>query len=170
MKIEEAIQKVTDTIRRDIPRVIGNEAVNFVLDNFQRQGFQGESFVPWKKRKKETAKTRGKPVLTGSSALKRSIFVKKADEQEVIVGPDGNLPYARIHNEGGTITQAARSETFTRNRKKSGRFKKGTKPGRGFTFRQHTITIPQRQYIGDSPVLRERIKNACINTLKNVLK
>jgi phage gpG-like protein len=73
----------------------------------------------------------------------------------VAIGTDSR--YGRIHQLGGTITQGARSELFTRNRRKSGAFKKGTKEGRGFTFGERKIAIPARPYLGISKADGEEI-------------
>jgi len=50
---EEAFQKVQDHIAqtiKELPPIIGEEAVNFFIDNFDQQGWQGDSFEPWQKR------------------------------------------------------------------------------------------------------------------------
>lgn len=173
MTVDEAIEKVVATVKI-LPPLIGNEAVNFFKDNFRKQGWQGETFKPWLKRRHETKKTNGRPILIQSGALERSIQVKSNSENSTTVGTDGNIPYARIHNEGGQIKQAARSETFVRGRLKKGphkgRFKKGTTSGKGFTFKERTINMPQRQFMGDSPVLRDRIKKLCIDEFTKALK
>lgn len=172
MKIEEIITKLKSFI--DVyPQLVGNEAVNFFKDNFKKQGWQGETFEKWPARKKNE-KGPIRPILIKNRTLEQSIQRKLTTPNEVIVGTAGQIPYARIHNEGGQIHQAARSETFVRNRYKKkpmkGKFRKGTKPGRGFTFGERTINMPKRQFIGDSPVLRERLKKMAIDEIKNALK
>lgn len=65
------------------------------------------------------------------------------------------LPYARIHQEGGEIHFAARSENFRRRRfvrgEKKGQFKRGTEAGRGFTRRAYTVRMPARPSIVFQP-------------------
>jgi phage gpG-like protein len=136
--------------------------VNFFTDSFKKQGWEDESFEPWKKRKKETNKTKGRAILIETSKMMRSIHIGSTEQNRVTVVNDD--PKARIHNYGGTITQAPRSETFQRNRLKrganKGRFKKGTKAGKGFTFKARKITIPQRKFMGRSQALVQRLKEA----------
>ena len=173
MTIDDAIARITETVRTLSPK-IGNEAVNFFKDNFRKQGWQGATFQPWPKRKHETKKSKGRPILIQSGAMERGIQVKEATEESTTVGTDGNIPYSRIHNEGGQIVQAARSETFVRNRLKKGarkgRFASGVTTGQGFTFKERIINIPQRQYMGDSPVLRDRIEKIAIEELKKAIQ
>ena len=100
-----------------------------------------------------------------------------------------DVPYAEIHNNGGEIKQASRSETFLRNRHKEtvyykkgknagimkqmkGQFAKGTTAGKGFTFAERTIKIPRRQMLptddSDSPVLRAAIERDLRTELQNL--
>jgi len=171
VKIELFIQRLLNLVEQ-LPPIIGNEAVNFYKDNFRLQGWQGQTFQPWPKRKRETRLTLGKPILIQSGALERSIQVKQVSPQRVVVGTSSTIPYARIHNEGGTIIQAPRSETFVRPRyqrgRKKGKFQPGKLPGRGFTYGQRVIHIPKRQFMGDSPVLRRRIQQAITQEIKKI--
>ncbi|SFV32297.1 phage virion morphogenesis protein [Thermoflavifilum thermophilum] len=173
MKTDAFINRVLGLIRQ-LPPIIGNEAVNFFKTNFRLQGWQGQTFEPWPKRKRETKRSLGKPILIQTGALERSIQVKQVSQNAVVVGTSSAIPYARIHNEGGTIVQAPRSETFIRNRYKrgvkKGKFQPGKIPGRGFTYGQRIIHIPRRQFMGDSPVLRAEIQKRIIQEVKQFIK
>lgn len=158
-----------NAIAAGLPQVLANYAVNWTLDNFASQGWENGR-QPWAKRKRETRKTRGRSLLIASGALRRSIQVIDVDSSltgDRLIATFGSrgIAYARIHNEGGTITQAARSNNYTLGRytrgKKKGAFKKGklkpTGPGAGgrFSFKERNINIPRRQFIGASPILRQ---------------
>jgi phage gpG-like protein len=141
---------------KGLPVVIKNAAVNYSLDAFKSQSWEG---TKWPGRKKN-GKRPGRSLLVDTGRLKRSIgaFSRVESEKRIIWGTD--VPYARVHNDGGTITQAQRSETFTRNRgrgKRKNRFAKGTKKGRGFTFKERNISMPRRQFIGNTPAFRAHI-------------
>jgi phage gpG-like protein len=131
-----------------LPIIVGNVAVNFVLDNFKRQGFLGNTFQPWAKRKEGWKKDRrsGRNILIGIGRLRRSIRVTYVAIDAVAIGTD--VPYAKAHNEGLRIGQIQTVKGFTR---KS-----------GSEVKQHTRrinqNIPRRQYMGDSPYLRADIK------------
>ena len=134
------------------PREIGAIAVKHFKGNFRRQGFDG---TKWAARKKEARKSSGRAILIRSARLRNSIRVVRADLRGIVIGTD--VPYARIHNEGGTINQPSRSEIFKRNRyvkgRKKGMFARGVSAGRGFTYKQRVIRIPKRQFIGESKEL-----------------
>lgn len=144
-----------------LPLVLANAAVNWTLENYKKQQWEGS---PWPGRKRKTAKTTGRALLVQSGRLRRAIQVV-GDHSFGVLG----VPYARIHNEGGAINKAARSEIFVRNRYKRGpkskmfggmgAFKKGVTKGRGLSFKEHTINMPKRKFIGNSPQLREYLIN-----------
>lgn len=102
----------------------------------------------------------------GSQMVRSSNLVNSIQEGEisphrvVITAGDSKTPYARIHNEGGVIQRAARSETFRRNRYKrglkKGRFQRGNTAGQGFTFKAYSIRMPQRQFIGHTNGIYKR--------------
>ena len=148
--------------------ILVNEAVLWTQANFKKQQWDGKA---WPVRKKESRLSRGKSLLIGKGRLYRAIQVVD-DHSFGVLG----VPYARIHNEGGTITQAARSNNFVQNRfkrgTKKGKFKRGKlSPAGGagggrMSFKQRIIHIPQRRFIGNSPALRQHL----INKAKNYLK
>jgi phage gpG-like protein len=94
-------------------------------------------------------KKHGGQTLLLSGRLMKSITIPEVTPTGFTLG--SNLPYARAMQEGAEIKIAARSETFQRNRyvrgDKKGKFKRGTKEGRGFTIGAYTIDIDPRPYI-----------------------
>ncbi len=97
----------------------------------------------WLPVKRPSPKARG--VLRVSDQLRDSIRFQLMGNNAVAIGT--NKVYAAIHQFGGTIVRGARSELFVRNRVNN-RFAKGTTAGRGFTFKNHSIGIPARPYLG----------------------
>ena len=142
-----------------LPKVFGNEAVNFFTDSFNKQGWEDRSLSPWVPRKK-TKKGTGRAILVETGKMRRAIKIGSTGPTRVTIVNDD--PKARIHNNGGKIVQQPRSETFQRNRfkkgSKKGKFKKGTSAGRGFTFKARTINIPQRKFMGHSYALVQRLR------------
>ncbi len=65
-----------------------------------------------------------------------------------------DVPYAAIHNEGGTIKIPAQEKVLHFNRK--GRFSKMAKAkyAQKVMIPAHTVKIQQRQFMGDSKTLR----------------
>ena len=61
------------------------------------------------------------------------------------------MPYAKIHNEGGTIKTTQNVKPFSRTVKGKSQNVKGF-------GRKVNTTIPQRQFIGDDPQLKNAIE------------
>jgi phage gpG-like protein len=143
------------------PHIIAETAVEYFQERFTQENWDG---VAWTRRKDK------KPhrLLMKSRNLFRSIHPSEVTPELVrIRAGSPQVPYAQIHNEGGVIQKAARSETFVRNRYTKGPkskafggmglYKKGTKAGKGLTFKAHAVTMPKRQFMGVSAALNTRI-------------
>jgi phage gpG-like protein len=159
------------------------EGVNFFKGNFDRQSFLNEKLEWWVGRKND--KTPGRKILIGpgSGRLKRSV-------RKVIIGMTikwvSDVPYAKIHNEGGTIsaTQSVRAHVrkiasrsiFSTHRGETGRRSskiKIVKSAQGIAFvKAHSRTvntkIPQRRFIGYSVVLMDIISNIYQTKMKRL--
>lgn len=140
---------------KDIPRIAGVEAERFFKDSFRRQGWHDKVFTPWKARggartRALGEKRQGRAVLIKSGALRRSVRVIRIGANFVIVG--SSLPYAQIHNEGGTITGTHSVRAHKR---------RGRKGAGEFPVQAHSRTvntkIPRRRFIGNSMALNLEI-------------
>lgn len=144
-KSEALISAFQKFAQDDALRIIETEALNHFNDSFTYQGFTDKSLVKWPKRK--APKRKGKPI-TGKSLERwkekdqgRAILVSHANDTkgthlkdsitgEIIPGKvtiTVDKPYAQVHNDG---LQAGRPPGFT---------------------------MPQRQFIGPSEKLEEKI-------------
>lgn len=157
--MSEFINKLNNVSRaiERMPQRIAVVAVNFSKERFIRKNWVDRSRKPWKKRLR---KDRGS-LMVRIGRLKRSIRKLKVTRNYIIIGTD--VPYARIHNEGGTIKKNARVREHKRKRK-----------GRVSTVKAHTrkmnITLPPRQFIGESAVLARRIERQVERDIKTALK
>ena len=156
-------------ITKDLPGYIGTEAVRFFKGSFDRQGFIDESYERWKPRKAGARRNKGRKILVDRATLKRSIRITNKTSNSVTVGT--NLPYARIHNEGGTIKANARVKAYRRKIKQA--FGKKLKKMVIAQVREHTrkmnLTIPQRQYIGNSLFFERRMEMQLTYRIKQAL-
>jgi phage gpG-like protein len=120
-------------------REIRTMLASSVIENFRVGGRP-----PWQPSLR--VKKHGGQTLLLSGRLMKSLSLPQIEGSSIVWG--SNLRYFRIHQLGGEIEQAPRSELFLRNRftknEKRGQFKKGTKPGRGFTFGNRKIIIIPR--------------------------
>lgn len=165
-QFEQKLQRVNQRLSK----IIGTEIINSATDNFRTESFEGKK---WKARKDKSNKR--KLLIGKTGQLWRSPRIVMSSLNRVEVGSD--LPYADIHNRGGNINRAARSELFVRNRHSRGKlgkmfggmgaFRKGTTPGKGLEFKAYTITIPQRQFLGVGIKLKRKLEKTIKEEILN---
>ena len=175
---EKPLQQLELTIRQIKPELIdgiGVEALRFIDDNFRMGGFQGDTFKPWVPAKKPNYPRPHKTLIL-TATLRRS-FIKTDGPDSVTIHND--LPYAQIHNDGGVINipsrgailnytgpngklKLAKTQTQAQQRRTTAQ-RRGTVPA-------HGINMPQRQMIGDSPVLTKRCQTMIIRKATDAFK
>ncbi len=96
-KITNDLQRRVNQLIKETLKDIRTEALDEFDRNFEREAFFNEK---WTRRKFNDDKSRGLLVQTGN--LRRSITGRITSRDSVVI--ETTEPYARIHNEGGTIT------------------------------------------------------------------
>ncbi len=141
-------KKITDDLQRRINLLIKEtlkdikvEALDEFDRNFEREAFFNEK---WARRKYNDDENRGLLIRTGN--LRRSITGRVTDRDSVVI--ETTQPYAKIHNEGGTIT-------VTRKMKKY------------FWWKYITITGSKRMKAGIPITYSERFSRKKDGTLRN---
>lgn len=99
------LQKRIDRYISKTLKDIKVEAADEFDRNFNRQAFFNEK---WARRKYNDDESRG--LLVQSGTLRRSIVAKVTDRDSVLF--QSAVPYAKIHNEGGTITVTSRMKKY----------------------------------------------------------
>lgn len=164
-------------LRQSLPTLVGNEAVNFYKRSFKRQGFIDERFERWKKRKEGDGKNRKRrAILIKTGRLRRSIRVTSKSTNYVTIGTD--VPYAKIHNEGGRINKEVRVREHKRRARgtstRTARKSKSRSPAASITVSAHkrkmNTTIDQRQFIGESKFFNKRIRRKVSVKLRDIFK
>ena len=124
-------------------------------------------FLPWVKRKDDLSHK----LLQQSLALKGSVKIETATLEKIEISVGAGLPYAAIHNEGGTITVKVTDKMrkyfwfmFKKTEDEKWKWMALTKE------ENFTIKIPKRQFIGESDVLNKKLDNMFINTIHNYFK
>ena len=135
------------------------EAERFFKQRFIRKNWLDQSPEPWEPRKR---KAPGSLMIgKGSGRLKKSIRRINVTRNSVTIGTD--VPYAQIHNEGGTINKIVTVKAHSRKRK-----------GRSENVKSHrrkmNITMPKRQFIGESKMLLHRIERMVEVELFRILR
>lgn len=155
MKALEQLESRLRTLMPDIPKIAGNEIINFSLDNFRRQGFLGSTFQRWPARKTTAWGKRrndnSRAILVKTGRLKRATRIIQADWNQVKAIND--TPYARTHNEGLQLGIIQKVRSYNRIGKK-----------KTTVVREHSRKInqktPKRTFLADSPYLRNSIRRA----------
>jgi phage gpG-like protein len=172
----------------------GNTAKNFFVESFRKQGWDDRSVTKWEKRKKVERKGRGskktaaelgtvrsvkagRAILVKSGDLRRSIIRHNANRAAMSIKITSDLPYSKIHNEGGVINKSATGGKILSFDKK-GRFAKSrTEKQRGrVSYQQkvnigaYTIKIPPRKFMGESFNLNNKVKQVIIKRLNKVFE
>lgn len=147
----------------DMPRLIGNAAVSMVNQNFRDAGWRDGGLKPWKKTKRQMGKGKGSqylPLHSSREHLSRSTQYKKTGPGEVTIS--NPVPYASVHNDGfeGNVNVKAHKRTISKGKNKGDKYSV-----RAFSRRMY---IPQRQFMGESRELNEKIENIIRNTFKNI--
>lgn len=174
-KLEEKKIKIGSTLPpNDLTKDISKTMYDSTMDVFAQEG---PGWTPLSKRtlKQRLAQGFGAgPVLDrkrGRLGLKGGI-IEAYDDSKAIVGVRAGIPYARIHQLGGTITRYPYSSTVALRKTKEGktRFAKKThKQKREVRFtvsKAFTINIPARPYL----VFTAALKKSILNIAKNYFK
>lgn len=190
-------KRITDDLQRRINRLVRRTLDNIRVEaaeefdrNFEREAFFTEK---WARRKHNDDQSRGLLVRTGN--LRRSITAEVTDRDSVVFS--SALPYARIHNEGGTITVTRKMKAYfwwryhtltggtaadgfsNRLQRKRDGTPRNNRKNRALTAEAEfcramalkkagsKITIPKRQFIGNHPDLEKLLKEIFYENAKN---
>ena len=126
---------------RTLPIKVGAVAKKHFRENFLKGGFVDNGLQEWKPAKRLSSKYGDKKNKTLMSSRNHLYNNTKDIPQKGGVKIENRTPYAAAHNEGTT--------TAGKNR---------------------NVTIPRRQFIGDSAELTEKIKEAIKKEMDKILK
>lgn len=176
---EQKRKEFEDYRRNKWPRIAGEIAQAHFQDNFRRGGhLTGGTLHPWPKTKRQMANT-GKaanshgPLLSERKVLMKSIRYTTSDAR-VRVFTD--IPYAGIHNFGGTInirptvTPKMRRFAWAMYHKTKGKDKNEFNVWKALALTKKkkldiTVKIPQRMFLNNAPEIHEAIELAAVNQI-----
>lgn len=184
-ELERRISRFIELTLKDIRVELADEFDR----NFEREAFFSEK---WARRRYNDDESRGLLVSTG--ALRRSVdlkknpgFAKVTDHDSVVF--ETTVPYAKIHNEGGTIPvtrkmkgyfwikyrEAMAQRTFKRNGsqrndKKNRGINSAAEFYRAMALKKvgSKIIIPKRQFIGRHPDMEQLLHDIALANAKEV--
>jgi len=179
--------------QREIMVLLPNQAQNYFLSSFKKQGFDGQQWKEVKRRepgekaykypKKKGLQRRTSPILVGAGYKVRGGTLRRAvSNMARTTQTNGNgfrmivdLPYAKIHNEGGTINKSATSRAMNFNvNMRTGRSKFSTAKGANFqqdvNIGAHSINMPKRQFVGQTAELTRMQTQLITKTIDRIWK
>lgn len=178
-KALQEVQRIVDSYIRDaFPRKSGKVAVDHFHENFDNEGYMDGGLHKWKdpkrKRQKGKAATQYKTLHSGRNNLRNSIRYDVEAGKSII---RTDVEYAAIHNYGGDIThpisrkqRVKAMETHIRRTGTQHRSKNSMWKGLALTGRtSYVIRMPQRQFIGPSGELTEKLREMVEKDLDKLL-
>lgn len=96
-----ALDRRIASVKRSLPTEIAATGTRFFVENFDKQGFQDATLVPWSPRKNNSQA--GRKILIKSGRLRRAVnrSVREKTYRRVIWRiTSSEVPYAARHNDG----------------------------------------------------------------------
>lgn len=174
-------KELHDLMRSKMPVLAGNIAKRHIEDDFRKGGFTHNGFRKWKETRRQ--KSGGKdadsqygPLLSGRPHLSGSIEFTPADGRVTVFT---RVPYAAIHNRGGTthptVTPKMRRFAWAQHYREAGQDKKKDTFWKRLALTKKTklnVTIPQRQFMPEDkpgPELEKKIADKLEQEIRKVI-
>lgn len=160
--IQEVEKRMKEAVK-DLPQIMGNQALIFARQNFSQGGFTDTGFQKWRKRKNPTkwgeVPRPNRALLIDSARLKNSGRISHTTHNGV--GLIWDVPYAKAHNNG--VNGIGRIQTVKAFIRKNGSKVKQHE-------RRITQRTPKRQFIGRSQVMSQNILRHSLTHINKKLK
>lgn len=151
----QQLDKLVVTLRQKTAQVVAEKAVAYYKQSFSRKSWEGQ---PWKAAKKEPA--RGSLMVRSSKLMNSIRPVLVTPERIRIRAGSPQVPYAQIHQEGGTINHPGGTPYFFDKAKNKAVFVSKKNGANLPVTKPHKITMPRRQYMGTGSVFAAYITDA----------
>jgi phage gpG-like protein len=160
-------QQIGKQLILDAQTIAEVEMINFVLSNFERQGFLDNSITPWAERKDNSDSDRA--LLVKNNTLIDSFSISESSIKMVKLS--SSAAHAKIHNEGGIlnipITKKSRLFFWAKYKETGNSMYKGMALTKKIHF---TVTIPKRQFMGESIYFNNLIDTKFIKMIERRFK
>lgn len=175
-------------IKKTMPVRVANATKNYFVKSFTEQSFDGQTWQEVQRRisgtnankyAKPASKTRSILIQSGKlrRAVSTSLRLATFDKIEFLID-GGTIPYAKIHNDGGTINKKESEKvlhfkakgTNIASKKMFGTFSKANKADYGMKVKvsAHDIVIPKRQFIGNTKELRKKQMDIIVKEIDSI--
>ena len=169
-KFDAKLARLQRTLVSVVPKRVAAVAERHFKESFRQQGFTDSSFSRWRPTKNGKANR----TLKKSGRLMNSVRVAHATWNRIQVVAGGqHVPYAKIHNEGGTIhRQATRRAHFRK--KHMANTRRGTVMRNATMVRRHQVMmnthIPKRQFMGRSRAMELKMRSVVLKSIQTVMQ
>lgn len=178
-----SIPKFKEKPAIELSKQLSHSMYNDVMENFAQQGPGWAPLKPATKKQRLRQGFGEAPILDrkrGNLGLRLGV-IESATNDNAIVGVREGVPYARIHQLGGTITRHPFSSWVHLRTNKAGKLLKQTsypnlarfsrkkhkqKVTRKFTSKGYSIVIPARPYMRFTEELKEKLKRVVFSFFK----
>lgn len=155
--------EVAKKLIRDAQTIAEVEMINFIMGNFEKQGFMNGSLEAWEVRKGGT--DTGRAILKKTGELQDRISISSSSTKRVVA--TAAAPYAKIHNEGGILKIPVTAKMkkwfwymFKRTRNQQYKAMALTKKA------YFEIRIPKRQFMGESVTFNKTIETKFLRMIE----
>lgn len=192
-QLELKRKDIEHLLRKKMPVLAGRIAKNHFQDNFKQGGFVNDGLHPWQKSKRLTSGSKSAAGNYGTLLSSRNYLFNEIKDypQDGRVIIRNAVPYAAIHNYGGTVsptvTPKMRRFAWAKFYEETGQKKGMNKADRqsavknasseanmwkslALTKKQKlTIHMPMRMFIGESKELTEKVNDKLVSELEKIL-
>lgn len=177
-KFDQQLQAIINKIDRKIdlvPQLVAETALEHFQNALIKKEWDSKPYEPFKNKKREPS--RGSLMMRSNNLFRTLKIVSVTSNRATLSAGSSRVPYARVHNEGGTIHREARTAIVTHKKFTKGKFRGKTLFARNnekASFSQkasvsaYSVTMPKRQFMGKSPALLRDIKNRFKTNFKNL--
>ena len=163
---------IASKIKGEAARYAAVEAKKFFKECFVKGGWTDKSFQAWEARKSPV----GRKLMYNEGSLMNSISTFQQTDDLVETG--SKSVYARIHNDGGTITVTPKMKKFfwrkyyelAGSRRKNAGTAAEFYRGMALMRVGSKIKIPQRKFIGESATFMQQLDEWLKNTIETSIK
>ena len=171
-KLKKLKTEIDNFVANTAPTIVGKNAVDYFKENFRKGAFDGKK---WKAPLRldengQFASQKYGPLLSATDELMNSITYQ-ALPGKVIISTD--KVYARIHNEGGTITVPVteKMRKFAWAKHYETKQKESKWKWMALTQKESLkINMPRRQFIGVTPELTDILEKKLSDYLTKIIK
>lgn len=192
-QLELKRKEIEKLMRKKMPLLAGRIAKKHFQDNFKQGGFVNGGLHPWQKAKRLTSGSKSAAGNYGTLLSSRNYLYNEIKDypQDSRVIIRNTVPYAAIHNYGGTVSPTvtpkmrrfAWAKFYEETGKKKGMNKADRQSavknasseanmwrGLALTKKQKlTIHMPMRMFIGESKELTNKVNDKLVSELEKIL-